>query len=167
MRVPPEKLALHAASIRREKQTIATLNGAFDLLHAGHVHIITEAKKQADHLIVLLNSDASIRAYKHLARPLMPLEHRLTVISALRAVDDVTWFHQTDPRSILEIIRPDVHVNGSEYGKQCVEAPVVEKYGGKIHIVYLIPNLSTTAIIAKINPFTEASGKAHSLRGGT
>jgi len=154
MKVSPERLALRVSSIRKEKRTIATLNGAFDLLHAGHVHIIAEAKKQADHLIVLLNSDVSIKTYKCQQRPLMTLEHRLTLISALRAVDDVTWFDQADPRSVLEMIRPDVHVNGSEYGAQCIEAPVVEQYGGSIHIVRLIPDLSTTAIIAKIHSFT-------------
>ncbi len=153
MKVPPNELALRVASIRRKNQTIVTLNGSFDLLHAGHVHIIFEAKKQADHLMVLLNSDLSIKAYKHPDRPIQPLEHRLTLICALKPVDDVTWFDQVDPCSILEIIKPDVHVNGSDYGSHCIEAPTVKKYGGKMHIVDLIPNLSTTSLIKKIKPF--------------
>ena len=97
-----------------------------------------------------LNTDRSIKEYKSLERPLITLRHRLQMVAALEAVDYVTWFDETNPCKILHVIKPDVHVNGSEYGKDCIEAQVVEKYGGRIHIVSLVPGLSTTQIIDKI-----------------
>ena len=150
MKVSFEKLGVTVAKIREQNQTIVTLNGSFDLLHAGHLHIISEAKRQADCLIVALNTDASIKAYKDPYRPLVTLEHRLDMIDALKAVSYVTWFSEPDPRAFLEIVKPDVHVNGSEYGANCIEADVVKKYGGRIHVVALIPGISTTQVIKKI-----------------
>ena len=135
---------------RRQHKTIATLNGSFDLLHAGHLFIINEAAGQADILVVALNSDASIRAYKSPSRPIIPLEYRLKMMAALEAVDFVTWFNETDPILLLEQIRPDVHVNGSEYGAECIEAGVVREHGGRLHIVKKVEGLSTSAIIEKI-----------------
>ncbi|WP_420422004.1 adenylyltransferase/cytidyltransferase family protein [Simkania sp.] len=148
--VPPEKLTETVAAIRKSGRTIATLNGSFDLLHAGHLKIIHEAKKQADCLIMALNTDRSIQDYKSPDRPLIALEHRLEMVAALEAVDYVTWFDETDPCKLLSVIQPDVHINGSEYGKDCIEADTVRKYGGKIHIVSLVPGLSTSQIIKKI-----------------
>ncbi|CCB89930.1 MAG: adenylyltransferase/cytidyltransferase family protein [Simkania sp.] len=152
--VPPEKLAETVAAIRKSGRTIATLNGSFDLLHAGHLKIIHEAKKQADCLIMALNTDRSIKEYKSPDRPLITLKHRLEMVAALEAVDYVTWFDETDPCKLLSVIQPDVHVNGSEYGKDCIEADTVRKYGGKIHIVSLVPGLSTSQIIDKIKSLT-------------
>ena len=83
-------------------------------------------------------------------RPLIPLQHRLEMVAALEAVDYVTYFDETDPIKLLSVIKPDVHVNGSEYGKDCIEADTVRKYGGKIHVVSLVPGLSTSEIIKKI-----------------
>lgn len=130
--------------------TIATINGSFDLLHAGHLHILHEASLVADILIVALNSDRSIQTYKSPDRPIIPLEYRLQMMCALEFVDFVTWFDETDPRALLETIKPDVHVNGAEYGENCIEADIVKEHGGKIHIVPLIPGLSTTQILKKI-----------------
>jgi rfaE bifunctional protein nucleotidyltransferase chain/domain len=148
--IDPENLELQVKKIRAAGSSIATINGSFDLLHAGHLHILFEAAKQADILIVALNTDSSIRRYKSLARPIIPLEYRLEAISALEFVDYVTWFDETDPRAILSRIRPDIHVNGAEYGKNCIEAEVVRLGGGHIHIVDLIDGLSTTQITKKI-----------------
>lgn len=72
------------------------------------------------------------------------------MMSALEFVDYVTFFEETDPCRILNVIRPDVHVNGTEYGENCVEAETVKKYGGRLHLVGLVPSLSTTNIIEKI-----------------
>jgi rfaE bifunctional protein nucleotidyltransferase chain/domain len=136
--------------LREQKQTIATLNGSFDLLHARHLYIIHQASLQADCLIVALNSDASIKQYKSPTRPIIGLQDRLSLLAALEFVDFVTWFEETDPRAILARIRPDVHVNGAEYGTQCIEAETVQKAGGKIHLVNRIPGLATSAVIEKI-----------------
>lgn len=146
----PHELEARVSSIRKGGKTIATLNGSFDLLHAGHLYILFQAKKQADFLIVALNSDDSIRSYKSADRPIVCLQYRLEMIAALGCVDFVTWFEETDPCKFLLKIKPDVHVNGAEYGQNCIEAKTVQSFGGKLHLVDRIPSLSTSSIIEKI-----------------
>ena len=136
--------------LRKSQKTIGTLNGSFDLLHAGHLYIIHQASLQVDRLIVLLNSDASIRAYKGAQRPIIPLQYRMELMAALEFVDYVTWFEEMDPRALLMKIRPDVHINGAEYGADCIEADVVQKTGGRVHLVERIDGLSTSQIVEKI-----------------
>lgn len=148
--IDPHLLEEKAAALRAKGLTIATLNGSFDLLHAGHLFIIDEASKQADRLIVALNSDRSIKQYKSPDRPIIPLSYRLEMMAALEFVDFVTWFEETDPIALLSKIKPDVHVNGAEYGAECIEAGTVEMYGGRLHLVHRIPSLATSAIIEKI-----------------
>ncbi|MDN3508856.1 MAG: adenylyltransferase/cytidyltransferase family protein [Candidatus Neptunochlamydia sp.] len=148
--ISPDKLEEKVAEIRKLGKTITTLNGSFDLLHAGHLKMVHEASQQADVLILALNSDASIKKYKSHLRPIVPLEHRLEMIAALEFVDYVTYFDETDSIALIEKIKPDVHNNGSEYGENCIEAEVVRNHGGKIHIVKLIPGLSTSKLIEKI-----------------
>jgi len=104
----------------------------------------------ADVLIVALNSDSSIKKYKSEKRPIIPLEERMQMMAAISSVDFVTFFEETDPRNILDIIKPDVHVNGQEYTINCIERDVVEKNSGRVHIVKLVPGLSTSEIIKKI-----------------
>ncbi|NGX28671.1 MAG: Bifunctional protein HldE [Candidatus Anoxychlamydiales bacterium] len=103
-----------------------------------------------DILLVVLNTDSSIRKYKSEKRPYISLKYRLQMIAALEFVDFVTYFDETTPLKILDIIKPNVHVNGKEYGKNCIEADIVKKNGGKIHLVNLYGSLSTTKIIKKI-----------------
>ncbi len=147
----PDLLPQAVLDLRKKDKTLATLNGSFDLLHAGHLQIIYEASQVADILILALNSDDSIKRYKSKDRPIIPLEYRLQMVSALEFVDYVTWFDETDPVSLLNIIKPDVHVNGSEYGFQCLEATTVTENGGKMHICQKIDGLSTTEIIRGIS----------------
>lgn len=148
--IGPEQLEAQVAKIRAEGFSIATINGSFDLLHAGHLEILYQASLQADVLIVGLNTDESIQAYKSPLRPIVPLEYRKQMMAALEFVDYVTWFAETDPRAMLRKIRPDVHVNGAEYGENCIEAETVKEAGGRIHIVSLVPGLSTSALVKKI-----------------
>ena len=136
--------------IRKEKKTISTLNGSFDILHSGHLSIIYQASLMGDVFIMALNTDESIQKYKGRQRPIISLNHRLSSIAALEFVDYVTYFSEQNPISVLEKIRPDIHNNGAEYGENCIEAGVVAKYGGNINIIPLVPNLSTTNIIEKI-----------------
>lgn len=146
----PEWVEEKCDELRKSGKTIATLNGSFDLLHAGHLQIIYEGSQVADVLIVALNSDSSIRSYKGEVRPIIPLNYRVEMMSALQFVDYVTWFDEATPIELLERIRPDVHVNGAEYGQKCVEAETVKRYGGTLHIVELIPGLSTSGVVEKI-----------------
>lgn len=148
--IPPSELPAAVASLRAQKKNIATLNGSFDLLHAGHLQIIFEASQVGDVLIVALNTDRSIQQYKSPKRPIITLEYRLQMMAALEFIDYLTWFDETDPRQLLSTIKPDVHVNGAEYGENCIEAEVVKSNGGRIHIVQLVPGLSTSAVIRKI-----------------
>lgn len=149
--IPLQDLPPLVSRLKQKGKTIATLNGSFDLLHAGHLYIIEEASKQADILIVGLNSDASIQQYKDPSRPIIPLEYRLHMVAALQWVDYVTSFEETTPHHLLSLIRPTVHVNGAEYAPRCVEQDTVEQFGGTVHYVEKIPGLSTSAIVEKIH----------------
>lgn len=148
--IAPEHLEQTRAGMRAEGLTLATLNGSFDLLHAGHLYILQQASLQADRLLVALNSDASIRAYKNPKRPIVPLQYRLELMAALEFVDFVTWFDETDPCALLTRIRPDVHVNGAEYGTNCIEAETLRQVGARLHLVDRIPSLSTSQLIEKV-----------------
>jgi rfaE bifunctional protein nucleotidyltransferase chain/domain len=148
--IKPESLPSLVSALRKDGKTIATLNGSFDLMHAGHLFMLFEASKVADVLLVALNTDASIRAYKSPERPIIKLEDRIEMMTAIAFVDYVTWFEETDPRALLDVIKPDVHVNGVEYGENCVEAATVRKNGGRLHLVERLDGLSTSAILKKV-----------------
>ena len=148
--IEPSALQEKVEALKAEGKKIVTLNGSFDLLHAGHLHMIYEASLQGDILIVALNTDHSIQQYKSPKRPIVSLHYRSHMMAALAFVDYVTCFDETDPRVLLEKIKPHVHANGAEYGSNCIEADVVKKHGGHVHIVELIPGLSTSNLIKKI-----------------
>lgn len=148
--IDPAHLAEKVALLKQEKKTLVTLNGSFDLLHAGHLKIIQEASLQGDLLLVALNTDASIQRYKSPVRPIVPLQYRLEMMAALEMVDFVTSFEETDPIRLLSQIRPDVHVNGADYGENCIEAETVRQGGGRVHLVSLVSGLSTSALVEKI-----------------
>jgi D-beta-D-heptose 7-phosphate kinase/D-beta-D-heptose 1-phosphate adenosyltransferase len=144
-------LAQLAATLRAAGRRIVTINGSFDVLHPGHLHILSEAKRQGDVLIVGLNSDASVRSYKGPTRPILSERQRAEMLLALRVVDYVHIFDEADPIAFLREVQPDVHVNGSEYGKDCIESDAVRGSGGIIHIVDRLPNLSTTALLSAVD----------------
>jgi len=136
---------------RRMGQRLAFTNGCFDVLHAGHVRLLQEARSQADLLIVGLNSDASVRSLKGPSRPLYSAEARASVLAALQAVDYVTVFEETTPLSLIQAVKPDVLVKGADYRRQeVVGAEFVESYGGRVHLVALREGYSTTGIIKKL-----------------
>lgn len=148
--IRPNDLESKVLSLKNQGLSIATLNGSFDILHAGHLEMVFQAKQQADILIVALNSDASIKQYKSPKRPFVTLSDRLKMMASLTFVSYVTWFEETDPIQLLSKIKPNVHVNGSEYGENCIEASIVKENGGRIHIVTLVPGLSTSLLLKKI-----------------
>lgn len=148
--LPLPLLQKKVEDLRRAGKTIGTLNGSFDLLHAGHLHILQEASRVADVLIVAVNSDESVKAYKSPDRPIIPLLYRMEILAALECVHYVISFEETDPRALLACLKPDIHVNGEEYGLNCLEAEVVKQNGGKIHLVKRVPGLATSEIIKKI-----------------
>jgi len=145
--VPRHALAQLATTLRAKGKRIVTINGSFDILHNGHLHILNEARQRGDILIVGLNSDVSVKSYKGPTRPIVPERARAEMLLALRMVDYVHIFDESDPIAFLKEIKPDVHVNGSEYGENCIEGETVRRAGGEIHIVNRIPGLSTSRII--------------------
>jgi rfaE bifunctional protein nucleotidyltransferase chain/domain len=138
-------------TLRKKNKRIVTLNGTFDILHKGHDFIISEAKKQGDILIVGVNSDSSVKSNKGEGRPINNEQARAKMIANYKEVNFVTIFDEKTPIEMLQIIKPDIHVNGSEYGKNCIEAPTVKKYGGKIKIVKRLPALSSSKILSGEN----------------
>jgi D-beta-D-heptose 7-phosphate kinase / D-beta-D-heptose 1-phosphate adenosyltransferase len=136
---------------RRVGQRVAFTNGCFDVLHAGHVQYLQEARSQADLLVVGLNDDASVRALKGPDRPIHAAEARATVIAGLQAVDYVVLFEEDTPQKLIEALRPDVLVKGADYRKEdVVGATFVESYGGRVHLAPLREGYSTTRVIERM-----------------
>jgi D-beta-D-heptose 7-phosphate kinase / D-beta-D-heptose 1-phosphate adenosyltransferase len=148
--VPRKLLGSLAASLRAKGQRIVTINGSFDLLHSGHLHILNEARRQGDVLVVGLNSDASVRRYKGPSRPVIPEAQRAEMLLALRMVDYVHIFDEADPIAFLSEVKPDVHVNGAEYGAECIESETVRRGGGAVHLVDRLPDLSTSRLLSAV-----------------
>lgn len=128
---------------------IVSTNGAFDIIHRGHVSCLESAKKLGDYLIVGLNSDKSIKRYKSKDRPIIPQEDRAIILAGLSMVDFVVIFEEDDPRDLLKNIKPNIHVK-SRSGYKGIEKEVVEENGGKIVLIDDIDGISTTQIIDKI-----------------
>ena len=145
------RLRHEAESRRRLGQRLAFTNGCFDVLHAGHVHYLQEARAQADLLVVGLNSDASVRALKGPDRPVNSEEARALLLAALQAVDYVSVFEESTPLALIQALRPDVLVKGADYRKEdVVGAAFVEAYGGRVHLAQFHEGYSTTRTLQKL-----------------
>ena len=143
---------LNALQTRRAAgQTVAFTNGCFDVLHAGHVQYLAEARRQADCLVVGLNSDESVRQLKGPTRPLNSVAARALVLAGLQDVDFVTIFADATPAAVIQAVRPDVLVKGADYRKnEVVGAEFVESYGGRVHLADLRAGFSTTSLIERM-----------------
>lgn len=131
---------------------VALANGCFDVLHVGHVRLLAEAREHADVLVVALNDDASVRTIKGKGRPWVPLSERMEVVAALADVGFVTSFGEPDARKLLETLRPDVHVKGTDWTAETVpERDVVLAYGGRVAICGDPKTRSSTALIEKLD----------------
>ena len=128
----PEAAAARIAGWRAQGKIIVAASGSFDILHGGHRNLLSEARGAGDRLIVLVNSDASVRAYKGPGRPFTPEQDRAAQIAALADVDAVVMFDELVPLALLEKLKPDIVANGPEYGADCIERGLVESYGGRI-----------------------------------
>jgi rfaE bifunctional protein nucleotidyltransferase chain/domain len=139
-----------AENLKKKGKKIATISGSFDILHNGHIQLLKEAKKQGDILLVLLNSDKSIKGYKGPLHPINSQKNRAQILSSLESVDFVLLFDDLVPNKILEKIKPNIHCNGQDWGKNCIEKETVEKYGGKIHILKWKKGFSTSSLVKRI-----------------
>jgi len=138
--------------LKAEGKTIVTTNGCFDIIHAGHVRYLKQAKQLGDVLIVCLNSDNSVKRLKGPTRPLNPQDDRAEVLAGLAAVDYVAIFEQDTPSDTLGRIKPDIHVKGGDYSEETLpEAAIIKAGGGKIKFIPLVEGRSTTNIIKRIN----------------
>lgn len=146
-----EQLLVALQDARAQGEKIVFTNGCFDIIHAGHVGYLEQARKLGDRLVVAINSDASVTRLKGPGRPINPVERRMAVLAGLEAVDWVTYFEDDTPERLLELFKPDVLVKGGDYSvDQVVGWEIVQGYGGKVAVLDFLDNCSTTAIVNKI-----------------
>lgn len=137
--------------VRQQGRRIVFTNGCFDILHAGHVQYLREARAQGDVLVIGLNSDQSVRELKGPTRPITCQAERALVLAALASVDYVTIFDDHTPLELVKTLKPDVLVKGSDYRKEeVVGAREVESWGGRVHLAGLRPGCSTTGTILRM-----------------
>ncbi|HXY75669.1 MAG TPA: D-glycero-beta-D-manno-heptose 1-phosphate adenylyltransferase [Steroidobacteraceae bacterium] len=150
-------LAARAASWRMAGKQIVLTNGCFDLLHAGHLTLLGHAAKLGDVLVLAINSDASVRRLKGPERPLVPQAERAALLAALTYVDAVTIFDEDTPLEILKAVKPHVLVKGGDYKPaEVVGREFVEDLGGRVEIVPLMPEKSTSSLVERIRGFGKA-----------
>ena len=146
-----EQLALVVADARAHGEKVAFTNGCFDIIHAGHVGYLQDARKCGDRLIVAINDDESVRRLKGEGRPINPIERRMAVVSGLESVDWVVSFAEDTPENLLTEVKPDCLVKGGDYGIEgVVGAEIVQQYGGEVRVLSFLDNCSTSAIVEKI-----------------
>ncbi|SEI82365.1 D-beta-D-heptose 7-phosphate kinase / D-beta-D-heptose 1-phosphate adenosyltransferase [Pseudomonas linyingensis] len=136
---------------RAHGEKVVFTNGCFDILHAGHVAYLEQARAQGDRLVVAINDDASVTRLKGPGRPINSVDRRMAVLAGLGAVDWVVSFTEDTPEALLEKVRPDVLVKGGDYGLEgVVGADIVLAYGGDVKVLNFVDSCSTTAIVEKI-----------------
>ena len=141
-------------SLRKAGERVVFTNGCFDLLHIGHVRYLQEARKLGDCLVVVVNSDSSVRQIKEPGRPIIPEGQRAEVVAALGCVDWVTIFDEPDPLDLIRLLKPDVLVKGTDWSEEeIIGAPEVREAGGQVVRIPLVPGSSTSAVIKKIRSF--------------
>jgi D-beta-D-heptose 7-phosphate kinase/D-beta-D-heptose 1-phosphate adenosyltransferase len=146
--LPPEELAIELNRRRQQGDRIVFTNGCFDVLHAGHVRYLREARALGQALVVGLNSDASVRRLKGSGRPLNTAEARAEVLAALSCVDFIMVFEEDTPLRLIEAVRPHVLVKGADYRpEQVVGREFVEGQGGQLVLIPLVAGQSTTRLV--------------------
>jgi D-beta-D-heptose 7-phosphate kinase/D-beta-D-heptose 1-phosphate adenosyltransferase len=137
--------------LRANGSKIVFTNGCFDILHAGHVRYLKQAREAGDILILGLNSDSSVRKIKGEKRPIVTQEERAEVAASLKAVDYVTLFEETTPIKLIELLKPDVLVKGADWRPEDIAGSAeVLSWGGKVILIPLVEGASTTNVIEKV-----------------
>ncbi len=136
---------------RQNGKKIVFTNGCFDLLHAGHVLYLEEARALGDILVIGLNTDASVQQNKGTERPIVPQKERGIVLSGLSCVDMIVYFDDLTPMGLIDHLRPDIHVKGGDYKKETLpEYSLIISYGGTVESLPFYPGFSSTTMIEKI-----------------
>lgn len=153
-----DQLFTAVSKARAQGKKIVFTNGCFDILHAGHVTYLQQAKQLGDYLVVAINDDASVTQLKGPSRPINNVEQRMAVLAGLGVVDWVTTFADSTPERLLKRLQPDVLVKGGDYTPdQIVGAPIVRAYGGEARVLGVVKNLSTSSIIARVMDATKTT----------
>jgi rfaE bifunctional protein nucleotidyltransferase chain/domain len=148
---PLDAVARAVEGAREAGRTVALANGAFDLLHVGHVRYLEGAKALADVLVVAVNDDASVRALKGPGRPRIPAGERAEIVAALECVDHVVLFGELDVRAVLRRLRPHLHVKGTDYTPETVpERDELAAWGGRVVIAGDPKDHSTTELLERL-----------------
>jgi rfaE bifunctional protein nucleotidyltransferase chain/domain len=146
-----DRLIEAAQRERAAGRSLVFANGAFDVLHVGHVRYLEAARREGDWLAVAVNSDRSVARAKGAGRPILPEAERAEIVAALACVDAVTVFDEDSPSALIAAIRPDVHAKGTDYTADSVpERAVVAAYGGRTVIVGDPKDHATTELIERI-----------------
>ncbi|MBN4055364.1 bifunctional D-glycero-beta-D-manno-heptose-7-phosphate kinase/D-glycero-beta-D-manno-heptose 1-phosphate adenylyltransferase HldE [bacterium AH-315-K03] len=146
-----EQLRFILEDARAHGERIVFTNGCFDIIHAGHVGYLEQARELGDRLIVAINSDESVVRLKGPGRPINPVDRRMAVLAGLESVDWVTSFDGDTPESLLRELKPDVLVKGGDYDKKSVVGwEIVETYNGAVKVLSFFDDCSTTAIVKKV-----------------
>jgi len=149
--VPLPEAVSWREGLRRRGLRLAFTNGCFDLLHAGHVHLLVAARRAADALAVAVNDDGSVRRLKGPSRPILPAVERAELLAALEAVDRVVLFSGDTPLETILALQPDVLVKGADWPEdRIVGAREVRSWGGEVVRVPLAEGLSTTGLVERI-----------------
>lgn len=147
-----ENIAEFVRNIQKSGKTVVATNGCFDILHVGHVRYLQKTKSYADYLIVLLNSDKSVKSIKGDSRPINNEQDRAEILCALSCVDYVVLFDEDSPGELLNEIKPDVYTKGADYTLETLpEADIMQKNGIRVEFIDFVPGKSTTNTINKIN----------------
>ena len=151
-----EQLQIVVQDAKAHGEKIIFTNGCFDIIHAGHVGYLADAKQLGDRLVVAINDDDSVRRLKGAGRPINPVERRMAVLAGLEAVDWVVSFSEDTPEPLLESLQPEVLVKGGDYTMdQVVGGSYVESYGGMVRVLEFLDNCSTSAIMEKMKEVGE------------
>ena len=153
------ELAAYLAPFRAQGKTLVTTNGCFDIIHSGHVRYLAEAASLGDILVVGVNSDATVRSLKGAGRPIRKEDDRVRVVAALAMVDAAFIFPENDPRTFIEVLKPDIHVKGGDYGADIIERETVERFGGRVAIVSYVQGYSTTSFVKRIQSTSPGSAQ--------
>jgi rfaE bifunctional protein nucleotidyltransferase chain/domain len=151
--IPWQNLAAWRADFRKSGKRLVVTNGCFDILHAGHVSYLEAARQLGDALLVGMNNDTAVCELKGPHRPINAEADRAIVLAALESVSAVCIFNGRTATDFLALAQPDVYVKGGDYSLGTInqdERRAVERAGGKIVIVPLVPGKSTTALLEKI-----------------
>ncbi|MFO7726046.1 MAG: adenylyltransferase/cytidyltransferase family protein [Oceanipulchritudo sp.] len=145
-----DAMQVRRESLREAGKVVVFTNGAFDLLHVGHLQYLQFARRQGDVLVVGLNADDSVRRYKGPGRPLNPCGDRARLLLGLRCVDFVVVFEEDEPRNLIARLLPDVLVKGADWAHYVSGRDIVEANGGRVVLAEMVEGRSTTTVIERI-----------------